>query len=98
MAEMDAPMRPELLDASDEQIDDAVKYIDPMVARGLLYQLTGDPELKDIEVKKASMGFFTASAPAKEEDTKLLQRKTADYLKAYRDADGNYIAQTIRVR
>ena len=91
MAEMDAPMRPELLDASDEQIDDTVKYIDPMVARGLLYQLTGDPELKDIEVKKASMGFFTASAPAKEEDTKLLQRKTADYLKAYRDAGAGFI-------
>jgi len=32
----------ELLTATDETIDDAVKYADPMVLRGLLYQLTGD--------------------------------------------------------
>ena len=35
----------ELLSASDETIDDAVKYADPMVLRGLLYQLTGDESI-----------------------------------------------------
>jgi 4-hydroxyacetophenone monooxygenase len=34
--------RPELLEATDEMIEDAVRYADPMVLRGLLYQLTGD--------------------------------------------------------
>lgn len=86
MAEMDAPFRPELLDASDQQIDDAVEYIDPMVARGLLYQLTGDPELGDIEVKKVLMGFFTSTSPANDGDVTLLRRKAAAFLKAYRDA------------
>jgi 4-hydroxyacetophenone monooxygenase len=35
----------ELLNATDELIDDAVKYADPMVLRGLLYQLTGDESI-----------------------------------------------------
>jgi len=34
--------RSELLAATDEIIDDGVKYADPMVLRGLLYQLTDD--------------------------------------------------------
>ena len=37
--------RPELLEATDETIVDAMQYADPMVLRGLLYQLTGDEEL-----------------------------------------------------
>ena len=45
-------VRSELLDASDETIADAVSYADPMVLRGLLYQLTGDEEL--IEVRLVS--------------------------------------------
>ena len=35
----------ELLTATDEMIDDAVKYADPMVLRGLVYQLTGDESI-----------------------------------------------------
>jgi 4-hydroxyacetophenone monooxygenase len=34
----------ELLTATDE-IDDAVKYADPMVLRGLLYQPTGNESI-----------------------------------------------------
>src|ERR1700678_2878118 len=44
--------RPELLEATDETIVDAMEHADPMVLRGLLYQLTGDEEL--IEVRLAS--------------------------------------------
>ena len=35
----------ELLTATDETIDNAVKYADSMVLRGLLYQLTGDESI-----------------------------------------------------
>ena len=34
----------DLLRATDAVIDDAVSYADPMMLRGLLYQLTGDEE------------------------------------------------------
>ena len=38
-------VRSELLTATDETIDDAVRHADPMVLRGLLYQLTGDESI-----------------------------------------------------
>ena len=41
----------ELLTATDETIDDAVRYADPMVLRGLLYQLTGDESIAATEVR-----------------------------------------------
>jgi 4-hydroxyacetophenone monooxygenase len=42
--------RRELLEATDEQIDDAVTYTDPMALRGLLYQLTGDQSVPATKV------------------------------------------------
>jgi uncharacterized protein (TIGR00369 family) len=41
--------RSELLTATDETIDDAVRHADPMVLRGLLYQLTGDESIAATE-------------------------------------------------
>ncbi len=83
---LEVPVRHELLDASDAQIDDAVKYADPMVLRALVYQLTGDPELKSLEVKRFLMGFYEGRIPATDEGTELLRRKAADFLKSYRDS------------
>jgi 4-hydroxyacetophenone monooxygenase len=40
----------ELLEATDETIDETVKYADPMVLRGLLFQLTGDESIATTEV------------------------------------------------
>ena len=39
------PVNTELLSASDDQIDDAMRYASPMVLRGLLHQLTGDMDV-----------------------------------------------------
>jgi 4-hydroxyacetophenone monooxygenase len=86
MTELGAKLRPELLEASDEMIDDAVQYADPMTLRALFYQLTGDPAIARIEVKKVMRGYYETSAPVHEEDVALLRRKAADFLKSYRDA------------
>ena len=40
----------ELLEATDETIDETVKCADPMVLRGLLFQLTGDESIATTEV------------------------------------------------
>src|SRR5262245_31939384 len=53
--------REELLAASDAVIEDAVHYTDPMVLRGLLYQLTGDEEVRAIEA--APLGAGGAYSP-----------------------------------
>ena len=82
----EAPVRPELLEASDDAIEDAVKYANPMVLRGLLYQLTGDPEVREIEITTVMAGFGEAHMPAREEDIAMLRRKAADFLKSYRDS------------
>jgi 4-hydroxyacetophenone monooxygenase len=77
--------RPELLDATDEMIDDAVKYADPMVLRGLIYQLTGDESLQATEVTSVQFGFLEAHMPASPAAWALVQSKAAEFLKSYRD-------------
>lgn len=89
---LDAPVRPELLGASDETIEDAIRYADPMVLRGLLHQLTGDAELLDIELKQVMAGFFQVSIPAREQDVAMIRRKGAEFLKAYRDSGAGAIS------
>jgi 4-hydroxyacetophenone monooxygenase len=91
MRKIDGAVRHELRAASDEVIEDAVKYADPMVLRGLLYQLTGDPEVATIKMKIEYMGYFETVIPQYEEDVVLLQRKAAAFLKSYRDAGAGSI-------
>src|SRR5438105_6868799 len=47
------PVRLELLEASDQQIEESLEYAEPLVLRGLLYQLTGDEDLVPLEVVAA---------------------------------------------
>jgi 4-hydroxyacetophenone monooxygenase len=86
MTKLEVSSRPELRGANDAVIEDAVAYADPMVLRGLLYQLTGDPEVAQIGVKPIQAGFTEAFVVADEADVALLRGKTVDFLKAYRDA------------
>jgi len=86
MSKIEGPARPDLLKATDAEIEDAVKFADPMVLRGLLYQLTEDEELKDIELKTVLGGYLERNVIAREEDVAMVRRKAADFLKAYRDS------------
>jgi 4-hydroxyacetophenone monooxygenase len=86
------PERPELLGASDEVIEDAVAYADPMVLRGLLYQLTGDAALKAMELRKVRVGRVETVAPASDDTVAMVRRKAAAFLKDYRDAGAGPIA------
>ena len=84
--------RPELRAADDAVIEDAIAHADPMVLRGLLYQLTGDPEVAATGVKTVQTGYFDVAAAATEADVALLRRKGAEFLKAYRDSGAGAIA------
>jgi len=84
-------MRHELLGASDAVIDDAVGYADPMVLRGILYQLTADPELQDIPLKTALRGYYEYCTPVNQDDVAMILRKAADFLKTYRDSGAGAI-------
>jgi 4-hydroxyacetophenone monooxygenase len=84
--------RPELLEASDETIEDAVKYADPMVLRGLVYQLTGDESLGETKLDQVEAGFLTMNMVVDPEEVARIQSKAADFLKSYRDAGAGDIA------
>jgi 4-hydroxyacetophenone monooxygenase len=88
----------ELLTATDETIDDAVKYADPMVLRGLLYQLTGDESIAATQARTADVRHSEPSSGSKElalvqskadvsdsSDLTMIQSKAAAFLKSYRD-------------
>jgi 4-hydroxyacetophenone monooxygenase len=81
-----AGLFPELLEASDELIEDAVLHGDPMVLRGLLYQLTGDAELKTMAMQPVTVGFSDRLVPAGDAEIAMVRRKAADFLKKHRDS------------
>jgi 4-hydroxyacetophenone monooxygenase len=85
-------IRAELLHASDEQIDSAVRFADPMTLRGLLFQLTADPEVARTRVRSAMRGYIPTFEVADEADAELLMRKAAQFLKQYRDAGAGPIS------
>jgi cation diffusion facilitator CzcD-associated flavoprotein CzcO len=80
--------RRELLEATDEQIDDAVNYADPMALRGLLYQLTGDESVAATKVGSVPgyVGGNLSAGLTDPADVALLRAKAAGFLKSYRDA------------
>lgn len=81
-------MRTELLEATDQQIDDAVNYADPMALRGLLYQLTGDESVAATRIGSVAgyTGGNLATGLTDPADVALLRSKAARFLKSYRDS------------
>lgn len=92
MTKHEMSSRPELLAADDAVIEDAIAHADPMVLRGLIYQLTGDAEVAATGVKTVQTGYFDVASPATEADVALLRRKGVEFLKAYRDSGAGVIA------
>ena len=80
-----AAIRTELLEASDAEIEAALEHADPMVLRGLVYQLTGDAEIAATEVIVGTARGFAGGIEATPEAAALIRRKAADFLESYRD-------------
>jgi 4-hydroxyacetophenone monooxygenase len=79
--------RNELLDSTDDEIAEAVKHANPMVLRGLLYQLTGDESLTTVPTSLVSAGFRGQTpAVVDPEAVALVQAKAATFLSSRRDA------------
>lgn len=81
-----AAVREELLEASDAAIEEAVEVADAMALRGLVYQLTGDPEIAATKVVPGISRGFTGGIEPTPEAASLIRRKAAEFLKSYRDA------------
>lgn len=85
MTTVDA-LRPELLEATDEEVDEAVGYADPMVLRGLLFQLTGDEDLAGMQLTTMPSRFGSDTMTIAPDDIAAIRARAAAFLKAYRDA------------
>jgi 4-hydroxyacetophenone monooxygenase len=80
------PVASELLEASDEQLVRAVAHAEPMVLRGLLFQLTGDEEVAAIPCSEDPTGLRTAMMVTDPADVEVLRAKAVAFLRAHRDA------------
>ena len=79
-------VRRELLEASDAAIEDAVSHADVMVLRGLIHQLTGDPEIAATRIADQAAGAFMGGVQLSKEDDALVRRKAVEFLASYRDS------------
>ena len=79
-------IRAELLEASDATIEEATEFADAMVLRGLLYQLTGDPQIQATTPYESTGTGLFPSMQLGDEDEALVRRKAAEFLKSYRDS------------
>ncbi len=86
MTKIEGLAQSDLLKATDAEIEDAVTYADAMALRGLLYQLTGDEELKGIGLKTVLGGYLERNVIASPDDLAMVRRKAVEFLKSYRDA------------
>ncbi len=92
MADAETSIRSELLGASDAQIEEAVKFAEAMVLRGLIYQLTGDESLAAVVPERIRAGYSEFDAVTNPVDVAAIQSKAADFLKRYRDAGAKPIS------
>jgi 4-hydroxyacetophenone monooxygenase len=74
------------------EIELAVAQAEPMVLRGLLYQLTGDDEVAATRIAIDPSGFQTGMMVAREEDVALLRRKAVEFLEQHRAEGGGPLA------
>ncbi len=80
-------MMPELGGADDATITDAVRYADPMALRGVLYQLTGDEELRRTPLTTVVVGGYReVRMVADQGDADRIRAKAAAFLRSHRDA------------
>ncbi|AIT82188.1 flavin-containing monooxygenase [Novosphingobium pentaromativorans] len=82
----ETPVRPELIEATDAQIEDAVQYAELMALRGLLYLLTGDEAFARTKLEQVRHGAFKMPTVVDEADVALLRNGAAEFLKSYRDS------------
>jgi len=77
----------ELLGAGDATIEEAVRHADPMALRGVLYQLTGDEDLRETELTTVvAGGFRELRMVAGEDHAARIRGKAEEFLKSYRDS------------
>jgi 4-hydroxyacetophenone monooxygenase len=82
----------ELATASDAMLADAIEHADPLILRGLLYQLTGDETLASMPVETVVFGYSQQDRLANPDDVELVRSKTVAWLKDLRDRSARQVS------
>lgn len=89
---MDANVTDALATASDQMLAAAIDHADPLILRGLLYQLTGDETLIAMPIENVAFGYSRQDRLANPADVELVQRKTIAWLKELRDTGARRVS------
>ena len=89
---MEANVKDELVTASDATLVDAITHADPLILRGLLYQLTGDETLTSMPVENVVFGYSRQDRLANADDVELVRAKTIAWLKDLRDSGARRVS------
>ena len=92
-------MRPTdaLQSASDEFLQEVVRHADPMVLRGLLFQVTGNEKLRGLSIVDASFGYAFVDQIEHPEDIATIQSLAVDFLKHCRSAQSIELGRADRL-
>ena len=76
----------ELAQASDERLIDCLDHADPLILRGLVYQVTGDEELASMPMETVPFGYSSMDRLVHEADVARVRAKALAWLKSLRDS------------
>ena len=77
----------ELAHASDERLIDCINHADPLILRGLVYQVTGDEELAAMPIETVPFGYSSMDKLVHEADVARVRAKALAWLQAVRASD-----------
>ena len=75
-----------LATADDQMIAESVAQADPLILRGLLYQLTGDEDLATMAIENVAFGYSHQDRLADPADVRRVQERAVTWLKSLRDS------------
>jgi len=78
----------ELAHASDERLIDCINHADPLILRGLVYQVTGDEELAAMPIETVAFGYSSMDKLVHEADVARVRAKALAWLQGLRDSNG----------
>jgi len=78
----------ELAQASDDRLIDCLNHANPLILRGLLYQVTGDEDLAAMPIETVPFGYSFMDKLVHESDVAKVRAKALAWLQGLRDGSG----------
>ncbi len=90
--DVDAKVTDELATASDATLVEAIDHADPLILRGLLYQLTGDETLTAMPIETVAFGYSFQDRLANPDDVAMVRSRAIAWLEDLRDGGARQVS------